>query len=167
MEQLEKDTFDHDIDLLTTVHYVDLKPLVNSYIQQEVQIQWDVSIHGRDLYLLKPTLGPSKEFQYLTRKAEGVLITWLRIGHTKATKSYFLSRGLLTTCQHYDQTLTIEHMLLKCTAWQQSWWILHSWLIEDPIWDDSHGLHSSVSKRSWILLSDMNGHIFSTTPYLI
>ena len=51
-DQLAKETLDHDIDPLTTVHFADFKPLVNSYIQQEVQIKWDVSIHGRDLYLL-------------------------------------------------------------------------------------------------------------------
>ena len=86
VEQLAKETLDHDIDPLATVHYADLKPVVNFYIQQEVQIKWDVSIHGRDLYLLKPTLGPHKKFKHLTR-AEEVVITRLRIGHTKATKS--------------------------------------------------------------------------------
>ena len=33
VDQLAKETLDHDIDPLTTVHYADLKPLVNSYIQ--------------------------------------------------------------------------------------------------------------------------------------
>ena len=116
--QLAKETLDHDIDPLATVHYADLKPVVNSYIQQEVQIKWGVSIHGRDLYLLKPTLGPPKKFKHLTR-AEEVVITRLRIGHTKATKSHILSWGPPTACQHCGQTLTIEHMLLECTVLQQ------------------------------------------------
>ena len=119
VDQLAKETLDHDRDPLTTVHFADLKPLVNSYIQQEVQIKWDVSIHGRDLYLLKPTLGPSKRFRHLTR-AEEVVITRLRIGHTKATKSHILSQGPPTACQHCGQTLTIEHILLECTMLQQS-----------------------------------------------
>ena len=38
VDQLAKDTLHHDIDPLTTVHFADLKPLVNAYIQQEVQI---------------------------------------------------------------------------------------------------------------------------------
>ena len=67
VDQLAKETLDHDIDQLATVHYADLKPVVNSYIQQEVQIKWDVSILGRDLYRLKPTLGPPKKFKHLTR----------------------------------------------------------------------------------------------------
>ena len=119
VDQLAKETLDHDIDPLTTVHLADLKPLVNSYIQLEVQIKWDVSIHGRDLYLLKPTLGPPKRFRHLTRAGE-VVITRLRIGHTKTTKSHILSRGPPTACQYCGQTLTIKHILLECTVLQQS-----------------------------------------------
>ena len=79
----------------------------------------DVSIHGRDMYLLKSTLGPSNRFRHLTR-AEEVVITRLRIGPTKATKSHILSRGPPTACQNCGQTLTIEHILLECTVLQQS-----------------------------------------------
>ena len=119
VDQLAKETLDHDIDTLTTVHFADLKPLVNSYIQQEVQIKWDVFIHGRDLYLLKPTLGPPKRFRHLTR-AEEVVITRLRTGHTKAPKSHILSWGPPLGYQHCGRTLTIEHILLECTVLQQS-----------------------------------------------
>ena len=148
MDQLAKGAFDHDIDPLTTVHCADLKPLVNSYIKQEVQTKWDVSIHGRDLYLVKPTLGPPKKFQHLTR-AEEVVITWLWIGYIKATKSHILSRGPLTTCQHCGQTLTIEHMLLECTVLQQNRdECLHCWLTGDPFWDNPRGLHSRDSEKT-------------------
>ena len=49
VDQLTKESLGHDIDPLTRVHYADLNPLINSYIQQLVQIKWDVSVHGRDL----------------------------------------------------------------------------------------------------------------------
>ena len=49
VDQLAKETLDHDINPLTTVHYADLKPLVNAYIKQEVQTKLDISIRGRDL----------------------------------------------------------------------------------------------------------------------
>ena len=119
VDQLAKETLDHNIDPLANVHHADLKPLVNSYIQQLVQTKWDVAVHGRDLYLLKPTLGPPKKFQYLTR-AEEVVITRLRIGHTKATKAHILSRGPPTMCHHCGQTLTIDHMLLECAVLRES-----------------------------------------------
>ena len=118
VDQLAKETLDQDIDSLASVHYTDLKPLVNSYIQKLVQTKWDVAVHGRDLYLVKPTLGPPKKFQHLTR-AEEVVITRLRIGHTKATKCHILSRGPRTACHHCGQTLTIEHMLLECAVLQE------------------------------------------------
>ena len=81
--------------------------------QQEVQIKRDVAKHGRDLYLYPP-----KKFKHLTR-AEELVITRLRIGHTKATKSHILSRGPPTACQHCGQTLTIELVFLVCTVLQQ------------------------------------------------
>ena len=52
---------------LASAHYTDLKPLVNTHIQLLVQTKWDVAVHGRDLYLVKPTLGQPKKFQHLTR----------------------------------------------------------------------------------------------------
>ena len=96
----------------------DLKPLVNSYIQQLVQVKWGVALHVRDLYLLKLILGPPKKFQRLTRAEEVVMIR-LRIGHTKATKAHILSRGPHTTCHHCSQTLTIDHMLLECAVMER------------------------------------------------
>ena len=67
VDQLTKETLDQDIDPLASVHYTELKPLVNSYIQELVQTKWDVAVHGRDLYLVNPTLGQPKKFQHLTR----------------------------------------------------------------------------------------------------
>ena len=118
VDQLAKETIDQDIDPLANVHYTDIKPLVNSYIQKLVQTKWDVAVHGRDLYLVKPTLGPPKKFQHLTR-AEEVVITQLRIGHTKVTKSHILSRGTPTGCHHCGEILTINHMLLECALLQE------------------------------------------------
>ena len=83
---LAKETLDQDIDPLASAHYTNLKPLVNSCIHQLDQTKWDVAVHGSDLYLVKPTLGPPKKFQHLTRAEE--VITRLRIGHTKAKKSH-------------------------------------------------------------------------------
>ena len=80
--------------------------------------KWDIAVHGRDLYLVKPTLRPLKKFQHLTTTEE-VIITRLRIGHTKATKSHILSRGPLTACHHCGQTLTIDYLLLECAVLQE------------------------------------------------
>ena len=119
VDQLAKETLDHAIDQQSNVHHVDLKPLVNSYVQQLVQIKLDVVVHGRDLYLLKPTQGPPKKFQCLTRAEEAVMIR-LRIVHAKATKVHILSQGPPTTCHQCGQMLIINHMLLECAVLQES-----------------------------------------------
>ena len=126
VNQLAKESLAHDIDPLASVHYADLKPLVNSYIQQLVQIKWDVAVHFTDIYFFKPTPRPLKKFQHLTR-AKDVVFTQPRIGHTKATKSRILSRGQPNTCHHCGQMLTIDHMLLDSAVFTgMSQRILHS-----------------------------------------
>ena len=147
--QVAKETIDQDIDPLAIVHCTDLKPLVNSYIQPLVQTNSDVAVHSRDLYLVKPTLGPLKKFQHLTR-AEEVVITWLRVNHTKAIKLHILSRGPPNVCHHCGQTLTIDHPLAIC-SWsvqcyrnvvtnttQLTRWILSSRQFPRPAWWNSY-----------------------------
>ena len=58
VDHLAKESPDHDIDPLARIHYADLKSLINSYTQQLVQIKWASSVHGRYIFLLKPTPGP-------------------------------------------------------------------------------------------------------------
>ena len=138
VDQLAKETLDQDIDPLASVHCTDMKPLVNFYIQKMVQTKWDVAVHVRDLYLVKPTLGPPKKFQHLNRDEE-VVITQLRIGHTKATKSHILSRGPPTGCHHCGQTLTIDHMLLACA-------LLQEWCDEYCTVDSLNALFETISE---------------------
>ena len=42
-----------------------------------------------------------------------------------------------------------------CSGTGISWWILHSWLIEYPLWDNSRDMHSGIPARSGIILADM------------
>ena len=167
VDQLANETLDHDIDPLTTVHFADLKPLVNSYIQQEVQIKWDISIHSRYLYLLKATLGPPKRFRHLTR-AEEVVITWLRIGHYQGHKiPYLVPRTINCLPALWPDSDSWAHTPWMYSVATKSWWVLQNWLIEDPLWDDPGSLHNIISERSWIPLSDMNSQISNTTLYQI
>ena len=61
VDQLAIENLDQDIDPLASVHYIDMKPMVNSYIRKLVQTKWDVALHGRDIYLVKPTLTGATE----------------------------------------------------------------------------------------------------------
>ena len=108
------------------VHYADLKPQVNSYIQQLVQIKWDVAVHGRDIYFVKPTLGPPKKFQHLTR-AEEVIITRWSLNYITQPFGFF--------------------------AWITFKLILQVSLCPPPEWDQSHTqnwTHSSLMQPKYI-----------------
>ena len=80
------------------------------------------------LYLLKPTPGPLKKFQDLTR-AEEVVITRLRIGHTKA--AYLVPRAADYLPALWPDSNHWTHASNVCSVTEKSWWILHSWLIGD------------------------------------
>ena len=162
VDQLAKETLKQEIDPLAGVHYTDLKPLVNSYIQQLVQTKWDVAVHGRYLYLVKPTLGQPKKFQCLTRPEE-VVITWLRIGHTKATKSHILSRGSPTACHHCGQALSIDHMLPEWAVVQECRDEYYTADSLSTLCETIPETCIGISARSGILLSDMT-QLTSTFP---
>ena len=112
--QLAKGTLDQD----TGVYYTDVRPLVNSYTQQLDHTKSHVAVHDRDLYLVKPTLGPRKKCQHIAR-AQGMVNTRFWSGHTITTKSLILCRRPPTTCHHCCQILTNDHTLLKCAVLQE------------------------------------------------
>ena len=154
------------VQIVPTVHNTDLKPLVNSYIQQQL-IQSGMKLYmAENSYLVKPTLGPPTKFKHLTR-AEGVVITRLRVGHTKATKSHMLSRGLPNVCHHCGQTLTIHicswsvqcYMNVPNTT-QLTHWILSSRQFPRlALWNSYEKWDSSI----WYEWSDMQYH-YSLEP---
>ena len=145
VDQLARETLDHDIDPLANVHHADLKPLVNSYIQQLVQIKWDVALHGRDLYLLKPTPGPQKKFQHLTRAEE------FSIPRPPNPMSCPVDPRLLVT-------IVVRHWLLTICSWgvqccrkvvtnttQQTHWILSfRQLLRLALWNSCEKRDSST-----------------------
>ena len=48
----------------------------------------------------------------------------------------------------------------------KSWRILHGSHIVEAIWNESRGVHSTVSERSWIRVSDMYRQIPNVTVFL-
>ena len=53
-----------------------------------------------------------------------------------------------------------------CSVTGMSWRILHNWLIECSLRDNSRDLYSGIPTRSGILLSDMNGQTFYSITHL-
>ena len=75
---------------------------------------WD-SIPTNKLFSIKPVLGKNKPRTPLCRRDETVL-TRLRIGHSRVTHSYLLSRESQPICDHCKCVFTVKHMLLECPS---------------------------------------------------
>ena len=89
-------------------------PHISKLCMEEWQDSWD-STPTNKLFSIKPVLGKDKPHTSLCRRDETV-ITRLRIGHSRMTHSYLLSRESQPVCDHCKCHLTVKHMLLECSS---------------------------------------------------
>jgi len=52
----------------------------------------------------------------LLNRRDKTVITRLRVGHTRVTHSYLLSRESRPVCDHCKCSLTVKHILLECSG---------------------------------------------------
>ena len=89
-------------------------PHISKLCMEEWQDSWD-STPTNKLFSIKPVLGKNNPHTSLCRRDETVL-TRLRIGHSRMTHSYLLSRESQPVCDHCKCHLTVKHMLLECPS---------------------------------------------------
>ena len=155
VDQLANKTLDQDIDPLASVHYTDMKPLVNSYIQKMVQTKWDVARHGRDLLSRETNIRTTKEIpapNQSWRDCNHPTSNWPYKGHQIP---YLVPRTADCLSPLWSNTYHWPYAPRVWSVAGMSWWILHSWLVEYSLPDNSWDLLSGIPVRSWILLSDM------------
>ena len=88
------------------------KPFINTYILSEWQKSWDTAALNK-LHAIKPVIRNNlSAIRYIRR--EDVVITRLRIGHTRFTHSYLLSREEQPFCIVCNQNRTVKHTLTDC-----------------------------------------------------
>ena len=159
-DQLAKETLDHNIDPLANVNHADLKPLVNSYIQQLVQTKWDVAVHGSDLYL---NTRATEEIPALNQSWGGCNLPHFKLaipGPPRPVDPPDCVSPLWSDTDYGPYAPGVYSVTGK------SWQIRHSWLIEYSLWDNSWDLYCGILARSGILLPDMNGQTFYAIPHL-
>jgi ribonuclease HI len=101
----------------TTVPYSDFKPLVAVYVKRI----WLKSLddeNSNKLHCIKPVIGPFVKTS-LPRRDE-VVIRRLRFGHTHLTHGYLHRKELAPVCDSCHVPLTVEHILLLCSAYALS-----------------------------------------------
>ena len=89
----------------------DFKPFINRYILSKWQLSWDRATFNK-LHEIKPVLGKNNIYRSLRR--EEVVLTRLRIGHTRLTHSYLLKREDQPFCISCNEPFTVKHFLIDC-----------------------------------------------------
>ena len=153
--QLARETLDQDIDPLANVHYTDMKPLVNSYIQKLVQTKWDVAVHGRDLLSCETNTGATEEVPAPNQGWRGCnhpTSNWPYQGHQIP---YLVPRTTNWLAPLWSNTDYWPYAAGVCIVRGMAWWILRSRFVKCSLGDNSWDLHSRIPARSGILLSHM------------
>ena len=99
------------------VPFNNFKPLINKYILSMWQKSWDTATFNK-LHAIKPVVGNNSSAIRNVRR-EDVVITRLRIGHTRFTHSYILNREEQPFCIVCNQNLTVKHILTDCIDFLQ------------------------------------------------
>ena len=88
------------------------KKFYTLFRSREWQQQWSNNIHNK-LFQIQPTLG---EWRPASRKSrrEQVVISRLRIGHTRITHSFILKQESQPQCSTCQTTCTVKHILIEC-----------------------------------------------------
>ena len=101
----------------TQVHHRDYHLPVRKNIMNRWQSRWDQEISNK-LRQLKPNVKPWKNVPGGNRRNE-TKITRLRIGHTRLTHGYYMSRGRPPECALCGiSPLTAQHLLIECQITQ-------------------------------------------------
>ena len=96
------------------IPYTDLKPTINKFLHTKWQQQWSNNIHNKP-FQIQPTFG---EWRPASRKSkrEQVVISRLRIGHTRLTHSFILKQEPQPQCLTCQTTCTVKYILIECRA---------------------------------------------------
>ena len=94
------------------IPYTDLKPTINKFLPTKWQQQWSNNILNK-LFQIQPTLG---EWRPASRKSrrEQVVISRLRIGHTRLTHSFILKQEPQPQCLTCQTICSVKHILIEC-----------------------------------------------------
>lgn len=100
------------ITLAHPVPLSDLKHTAKAFVMNLWQSEWDSQTNNK-LHHIKPTIC---HWNILHLRKLDVIVTRLRIGHTRVTHRHLLLGEAHPICYHCNCTLTIKHILTECTG---------------------------------------------------
>ena len=88
--------------------------MIEPFLRSQWQQSWDSQIENK-LHAITPTLGVSKHSSRKSRKEETVLAR-IRLGHTRLTQSYHITRSPPPRCTFCRAELSIKHLMIRCRS---------------------------------------------------
>ena len=92
----------------------DLKPIISKFLHKKWQQRWNMNINNK-LFQIQPTLGEWRP-AFRTARREQVVISRLRIDHTRLTHAFILKWEPQPQCLPCQTTCTVKHILIECRA---------------------------------------------------
>ena len=92
--------------------YSDFKPRISQYVNSLFQAKWDVCV-GNKLHEINEVFLPSLKM-YSDNRKEDIILTRLRIGHSRLTHKHYLANEDPPECIPCNSPLTIKHVLIEC-----------------------------------------------------
>ena len=91
-----------------SISYTDLKSTISKFLHTIWQQLWDINIHNK-LFQIKPTMGEWRPAFKKSRR-EQVVLSRLRIGHTRLTHPFILQQEPQPHCLTCQTTCTVKHI---------------------------------------------------------
>jgi ribonuclease HI len=102
---------------LNNIPFSDVCPALLQSARGQWQHHWNTQLNNK-LHSVKPRLGIWESSCQKTRKQE-VILSRLRIGHTRLTHGYLMSREEPPMCTQCNTVLTINHIISECPLVEQ------------------------------------------------
>ena len=97
------------------IPHTDMKKTISHYINSKWQEKWSSPslINNKKYRKIRPSVGMWISSSNPSRRYE-IILTRLRIGHTRITHGFLFEGGRPPECDHCQVQLTVEHILVDC-----------------------------------------------------
>ena len=98
-----------------SIPYTDMIPVIRSFIKKKWQDRWnsDSLVNNRKYRKIRKTVNHWPSCYHKNRKTE-VIISRLRIGHTRFTHQFILEGSSAPVCARCGLPMSVEHILVHC-----------------------------------------------------
>ena len=101
-----------NLDVLE-VPYCDIKSPIRKYIRSKWQERWSSLADNKKLKTIRPLVNYWQSSFHKNRRTE-IVLTRLRIGHSRLTHSFILNGSEAPRCARCNSIVSVEHILVLC-----------------------------------------------------